>query len=455
LAETAFFESLFQKRVGGIKPGLERMQRAYKILGEPAREIPTLLIGGTNGKGSTAGYLFGFLASCGIATGLYTSPHLRFFRERYQMSHGVVSDESLVARVKTMQERLPADLYEELSFFEIATLLAFQVFADQRCEVMILEVGLGGRLDATNICDPWASVIVSISRDHEAFLGNSLASIAEEKLGIARSDRPLFWGAGGEIEQDTEALAAFVGRAEQASGTLIARGESFERQGSQLVLAKDGPTDPVRVDLPPLITHEPSFLQDNFSLALAVYHRLSTASDSAVARFPWLSLQDLLTKLVNAGLPTVYTMQGRFQQRTIQWEGRDCEILLDVCHNPDGVRVLAQSLADRGYDKPPALVSILRDKHVNEMLDQLRSVVGPLVLFEIDDPRTWTKKDLADRHQDLPCFETFLKAWRYAHKMWHNPSLPWLICGSVLVVGRVLDAFNHQSHETPQDDTLS
>ena len=153
------FSELFDKRAGDIKPGLERIRKAFEYLGKPSFSIPTVLVAGTNGKGSSAGLLWGMLSAAGYKVGLYSSPHLRNFSERYSLSSKSLNDEDVYGEFISIKNELPDDIYSELSFFEIATLISFRLFHKEGCDFQVIEVGLGGRLDATNILDrfyPWS-----------------------------------------------------------------------------------------------------------------------------------------------------------------------------------------------------------------------------------------------------------------------------------------------------------
>src|SRR6476646_9824522 len=170
---------------------LEHMRVLLRALGHPERTFPSVLIAGTNGKGSTAATLASILRASGLKTGLYTSPHLVRINERIRIDGREIGDDDfarLHGGVDSVAERLVVDgaLPWHPSFFEMMTAIAFQYFADQKVEIAVLEVGMGGRLDATNVVEPLVSVITDISLDHQKFLGNTVAEIAREKVGIIR-----------------------------------------------------------------------------------------------------------------------------------------------------------------------------------------------------------------------------------------------------------------------------
>ncbi|NIQ97269.1 MAG: bifunctional folylpolyglutamate synthase/dihydrofolate synthase, partial [Desulfuromonadales bacterium] len=172
----------------GIKLGLENIRTFLSRLGHPEYRFKTVLVAGTNGKGSTASALAEILTRSGYRTGLYTSPHLHSFNERIRIDGAVIPEESVAELVAEM--RLQADALP-LTFFEFTTALALQFFADNNVDIAVLEVGLGGRYDATNAIKPVLGIIAPVARDHEQYLGSDLAQIAREKAGIMRSGVPV------------------------------------------------------------------------------------------------------------------------------------------------------------------------------------------------------------------------------------------------------------------------
>ncbi|HEY7727719.1 MAG TPA: Mur ligase family protein, partial [Candidatus Eisenbacteria bacterium] len=174
-------EELFRFERSGMRPGLEGIHRLLDRAGRPDREFASVLVGGTNGKGSTAAHLASILRAVGLRVGLYTSPHLLRFNERIRIDGRAIDDDRLEALLGAWWPRFEA---ERPSFFEAATALGFDFFARSGVDIAVVEVGLGGRLDATNILRPRASVITTVSTDHTEILGDSLARIAAEKAGI-------------------------------------------------------------------------------------------------------------------------------------------------------------------------------------------------------------------------------------------------------------------------------
>lgn len=182
---------LFNKKVFKIEPGLERIKRALTLIGNPQEYLSSVLVAGTNGKGSTCAYLESLFRHHGLKTGLFTSPHLIDEKERWQINRRTIPDETLQRYVEDFREIIDS---LELTYFEACTLLAFKYFYDEKVDVAVVEVGLGGRWDATNVLYPDVSVITNVSFDHMQLLGDTLHSIAFEKTGITRPDRPVVVG---------------------------------------------------------------------------------------------------------------------------------------------------------------------------------------------------------------------------------------------------------------------
>lgn len=176
----------------GYKPGLERVEQLLALCGSPHEKLTTIHVAGTNGKGSTSTMLATILAESGLKVGLFTSPHLVDFRERMRINGEMIPENAVVAFVDKMLPLIPEDL--KPSFFELTTAMAFDYFVHERVDVAVIEVGMGGRLDSTNVIKPLVSVITNVSIDHAAYLGGTLKAIAGEKAGIIKSDIPVVLG---------------------------------------------------------------------------------------------------------------------------------------------------------------------------------------------------------------------------------------------------------------------
>lgn len=340
----------------GMDFKLERVERALTALGEPHRRYRTIHVAGTNGKGSVAATCHALLQRAGLRVGLYTSPHLVDFRERIRVDDRFIEANDVV----TWAERL-RPWAEELTFFELTTVMAFAYFAAAQVDVAVIEVGLGGRLDATNVIDADVAVITSIGFDHEAFLGSTLTSIAGEKAGILKPGRPAVLGAlAAEAEAAIEAVAAQVGAPLLRFGRDIVIGEAADGdyQSPQRRLAA------MEVALPG------SHQRHNAALALAAVDRL-------------LAPRLLSEAQVREGL------------RNTWWPGRlevvlrQPLVLFDAAHNPDGARALAASLTSIVGDRPVDLLfGVLRDKRWQEMVEVLAQRVDRVTVTRVPNDRS-------------------------------------------------------------------
>ncbi len=390
-------------------------------------------MGGTNGKGSTSGFIWALMALSHQPIALYSSPHLVEFSERFQISGLEIDDPMLDTALHTLKNELPDKLYDELSFFEIATLLAFRLFEEHRAAFQVLEVGLGGRWDASNISDPIASIVVSISRDHKEFLGDDLLGILSEKFAIGRPGRPLFWGAQGEVMHEAM-LGKFIDNQINASGAVLyTRGKDFFAADEGLGIRLPGLKP---LDLPWLgITRAmPGYLRSNLSLSAAFYHWYASQSSAGA----WPALSSIWPEFCKGSLKAPITLAGR-AQRVLSRSDESRKFLIDVCHNPDGARAFASAVRELFPQQSlPGYVSILKDKDYDTILDILRSVLHPVILFAIESERSWDLASLAIRHRDLPFFASLDEAWQSSAQATSSSTEPWAICGSVAAVGYAL-----------------
>ncbi len=431
--------ALFNRRPQVIKPGLSRIKAALDALGQPellAR--PTVLVGGTNGKGTTSGFLWQLCAASGWRVGLFSSPHLQHFRERIQLSHRQVCDQDLVDELTLLETALPPETYAPLSFFEINTILALRLFARANTDLNILEVGMGGRWDSTNVADPCLSIITSIGLDHQEWLGTTHAAIASEKAGIMRTARPVIWG--GRAAGTTEAQSTLRRSAAELHAPFWEQGQEFRLREDTIVLdLPDCP--PATVALPQKARHWPPFLRDNFTKAAAAYYWLiATSQVKKEHEDPKKSLAAATSAIDADSVPTPACLRARFDHIKINdAKHGQRSLLLDVCHNTAGAEALVAGLKATGMvsasrPKLPALISILADKDCDEILDILRQVLLPAALFATSGERSWTVGRLAPRHRDLVFVDSFAAAWQ------HLPTTDatTVICGSVHAVGEVM-----------------
>lgn len=337
-------------RTTTIKFGLGTTEALLERLGRPDRVMPTIHVGGTNGKGSVSTLVAEALAAAGWRVGVYTSPHLVSFRERITVDRVPVSEAAVAAWASELRP-----LVEELgaTFFEASTAIAFADLAARGAEIAVIEVGLGGRLDSTNVVRPLASVITKIEMDHQKYLGDTLEAIAVEKAWIAKPGAPLIVG---EVRPE---LLPILQREADAAVAALQPGARCDFRPVPAGAIWDGP------------------------LGLQGPHQRRNA---AVA-------QALLEALPERWRPTAGAMAAGFAAAHVPGRlDRRGKYLFDVAHNPDGMRALVAALQ---ADPPPgpvhALVSILGDKAWPEMLVALDAVVdrGILTVAPSADTRRW------------------------------------------------------------------
>jgi dihydrofolate synthase / folylpolyglutamate synthase len=308
----------------GIKLGLANIQQLLERLGHPEASAPVIHVAGTNGKGSVCAGLTQVLAAAGFKVGLYTSPHLHCFTERIRINDRCISEAEVVRLTSALRDTA-TDI--PLTFFEFTTAMALCYFREQQVDFMVMEVGLGGRLDATNVVDPCVTVITPVSEDHSEHLGSDLAAIAGEKAGIIKPHIPLVLGrqerpAFDEIQRQARLANAAVYSADEEF-YLIHRAESFDFRGRHLFL------DQIQPSL--LGTHQ----RDNLALVLAVAE---------------------LLRAQGVDLPDLALRRG---VETLSWPGRlerwplNPPVLLDGAHNVAGARVLAEYLEKQGLSGLP------------------------------------------------------------------------------------------------------
>jgi dihydrofolate synthase/folylpolyglutamate synthase len=335
---------------------LERMRTALAVRGHPERRVRALHVAGTNGKGSTAAMVEAMLRAAGHRTGLYTSPHLVDFAERIRAGGLAMPHETIVDAVAELRKALDAAAIE-LTHFEMATLLGLEWFARIGVEVAVIEVGLGGRLDATNVCEPIVTAITSIGRDHEEFLGRDLAGIAREKAGIAKAGVPLVLG---PVRPEIETVITEAAAAAGAPILSVARETSLDPSGSTLVFRGPGVVwDGLTVGLPG------AFQRENARTALAIVAAAAGAVPCGAAA-------------VREGLATAW------------WPGRLADlggaprVVVDGAHNPDGMAALVRELPGIVAGRPATLVfAVMADKDWPPMLDALVPHVGRVVVTRV------------------------------------------------------------------------
>lgn len=390
-------------RQGVVTLGLERIRALLRRLGNPQEAYPVALVGGTNGKGTVARALAAILEEAGLKVGLYTSPHLVDFRERLAVGGEPVSQDQLH---RLLEEVRPHAEAVGASFFEATTALALLHFARQGVEFAVLEVGLGGRLDATNAAEPMLSIVTNIGHDHLEVLGPTLRDVAREKAGIFRPGVPALTAARGEGLWELRAQAAALGTPLWVLGEAFALGEvAPSSRGLAFTLFLRG--EERRFHTPLLGPHQ----AENLALA-AVGGRLLGAGWEAVA----------------GGLARA-THPGRLER--IPLEGK--ELLLDGAHNPEGAWALREALGFHGLLPAALVLAFTRGKDLAAMAEALRGL-GPVVLTRYHSPRSEDPRALLPLFPGALVEEEPLRAVERALALEGRA----VVAGSLYLVGEVL-----------------
>lgn len=328
----AFCGRLFDQNAFAIKLGLDNIGRAFDLEGNPERASPAIVVGGTNGKGSVASAVAAILTAHGLRTGLYTSPHLVEFRERFRIDGRPVSRDAVLEHGEPVLAKYgQPDSDPCLTFFELGTLIAARLFADAAVDVVVWEVGLGGRLDAVNAIEPALTVVTNIDLDHQQYLGDTIEAVAVEKAGLHRPGVPLVLAP--QTHPEVQAVFAF--------------------------------------DETHVVAAEPAGLLDR-----STAENLATAKDAA-RRF----LADRYREdLAEFGLAN-WRWPGRLDRRV----ARGCTFLLDAAHNPAGVARLLEHL--RSHPPAACVIGAMADKDLHGMFSEVVHLGVPVFVAEIDSAR--------------------------------------------------------------------
>lgn len=423
----------FERRApipGDLK--LEQMRALLRAIGDPHRSVPVVHVAGSKGKGSTAAMFAAVLRAAGYRVGLFTSPHLSAVEERVRVDGAPISRTAVADLLTEIRDRIGMDLAP--TFFEVGTALGWLHFARQRADIAVMEVGLGGRFDSTNVCSPLLSVITSISYDHTQFLGDTLAQIAFEKAGIIKPGRPVVSGV---VDPEARPVIERVADEREAPLFEIDRDFSFAYRPAQVGFGR--PTVAVRtrsqtwpeMELGLLGQHQAA----NAALVVAGVERLRevdwTIPDAAVAR----------------GLADV-VWPARMEVLC-----RSSWVVLDCAHNTASVRALVETLGD---SFPPCrrllVFASSNDKDVPGMLRLLAPHFAHFYLTKFrDNPRAVPPERLAGwlrEIADVPCdaFDSAAAAWRAARTAAGSADMV-VVTGSVFLAGELRPVMLQHQHE--------
>jgi len=369
------------KRVRRYTPeafDLSRVERLLEAVGNPHRRFRSVHIAGTKGKGSTAAMVESCLRAAGYRTALYTSPHLHTFRERMSVAGEKISQDEVVALVKELQplvERMP-----EVTTFEVITTMGFLYFARSEVDIAVVEVGLGGRLDATNVVRPEVAVITSISLDHTYLLGDTLGEVAREKGGIIKSGIPTV-----SAPQRAEAIQVLETISEQRGAPLIEVCRDWDYEAG--AADREGQSFTVR-----RVGTARSPLEGEYWLPLLGRHQLENAASALVAL-------DVLRER-GVEIPVQAVHQGL---RGVHWPGRleilsqDPLVVVDCAHNPYSAKVLREALSEWFPERSWVLIfGASADKDIGGILETLVPISDYTIVTRAAHPRAKAPIELAD-----------------------------------------------------------
>ena len=368
---------LYGLRVFGMKPGLERISEAMEKLGNPQNKLKIIHVTGTNGKGSVCAMIDSILEKSGFNVGLFTSPHLVDFRERLQVNRKKISKHDAM-RITEMIKKTNT----ELTFFEFTTAMALQYFYEQKVDYAVIEVGMGGRYDATNIVKPVATVITNLSMDHTDWLGETLDKITHEKAGIVKEGVPLFTTADNEVIK-----------------------QACKEKNAQFVFVSDEEDNRMNG----------AFQRKNAALAAAVARHLHVKEEK-----------------IREGLASV------------QWPARlefiEKNVLLDCCHNTDGVEKATEFVKMLKHRKLIIVFGVMKNKDYKGMISRLPEH-SKIILTRPKIERSLNPMEMKNLCKDPMIIENAGEAYEYAKSIAGSDDLI-LLCGSCYLAGEIIAHIN-------------
>ncbi len=359
-------EKLFSLHTFGIKLGLENISNFLEFLGNPQNKLNTIHIAGSNGKGSTASFVASILMEFGYKVGLYTSPHFVRYNERIKINDVQIPDDYVAKFVGDCVDYIDE---HELTFFEVTTAIAFKYFYEQKVDYAVIETGLGGRLDATNVIQPLAVAITSISLEHTNILGSTIKEIAGEKAAIIKNPAKVFTG---RMPSDAEKVIEEKCKTENCSWFRIE--DYINMQGTTLELY----TEELEVD--------------DWSMPLKGEYQKYNAALAALIIDKTLLKDDY--KTISKGIKNVIKntgLQGRFE-----YFSTNPDIIFDSAHNPEGIENFLKEFSKeiKKYKKRVLLFGVMRDKSISEMLLKLSGSFDEIRVTQINYDRSCKVEDL-------------------------------------------------------------
>jgi dihydrofolate synthase/folylpolyglutamate synthase len=372
MSVTSTLEKLFSLHQFGVKLGLDNIKNLLHHIGHPEKQLSTFHLAGSNGKGSTASFMASILMESGFKTGLYTSPHYVEFNERIRINREIIPNEYIVEFVEDLWDYIEEN---SVTFFEVTTAMAFKYFADNKVDLAVIETGLGGRLDATNVLDPLASVITSISLEHTNILGNSIISVAEEKAGIFKEYKKIFTGYLPVPVQDLYKKKAAAGNIE-----IYFLDEFSSRQTGHLkVNIGNG-----------ILNLYQTPLRGDHQLANCALAAL-TLDKTVESLKPWHILKGIDNLISNSGV------QGRYEIYS-----KTPRVIFDSAHNEDGVEAFISEFMheSKNFSRTSLIIGMMKDKSADKILVKLADYFDDIFVTSIDYERAFSSEELLNIAKD-------------------------------------------------------
>jgi dihydrofolate synthase / folylpolyglutamate synthase len=409
-----------------MKLGLESVRALAGALDDPQRKFPAVHIAGTNGKGSTSAMTASVLRAAGLRAGLYTSPHLVSITERIRIGGDEIAPDEfarLATIVRAAGERLVTEnkLPAPPTFFEQITMIGYLYFAESKVDLAVLEVGLGGRLDATNICEPIVTAITRIGFDHQKYLGDTLASIAAEKAGIVKPGAAVIIA-----PQAEEAFNAIASRCEEMNAPMILTSEPFDIEVSS------GAEDIGRYSFRYRSSNDEYALR----LGLRGRHQITNATVAIhIAEQLRVTGFDISHAAIVEGLDNA-EWPGRLEM--FRPPSSQAHLLLDGAHNVDGARALREFLDEHFRSSPITIIfGAMADKAIGEMSDILFPAANQVIATHVANSRAAEPGAIAEAsHRDVIHVENPVEALDEALRVTPPDGLI-VVCGSLFLVGEV------------------
>ena len=390
--------NLFSKHRMGIKPGLERTIALAEAMGNPQESYDTIHVAGTNGKGSTCSVASSILIESGLKVGLYTSPHIKDFNERIRVNGIAISDDELLEYAEKL---LPIAEQMDATFFEITTVMAFMYFADKGVDVAVIETGMGGQFDSTNIINPKVCVITDIDMDHEEFLGDTIEKIAFEKAGIIKPNTPII------TTNDAENVLSVIS-------------EKATKENAELILSNTQIEDEIKKTISnKFINH--SFIK-NYAAALK-------ASEVYLGK-------EIPTEIQKKAIEKIEVNSGYFAR--LQMISNDPVCILDISHSVAAAKNLVESLQSTFNDKKwTVILALMSDKDYRGIIEELAEITNLMILTQVENERSMSAIDLSYYAEQLGINAMIMLDPKKAKKFAFDSKLDCVITGSFYLAAEV------------------